>query len=219
MPSAVIVEPPGPERCLDPLGPLDPQWASTRWGRSSRQGRLSPERSVSACMGVRPAVVTKNSSPVKVEVVTSARPVMLTLGEGRHGCALCGYGSHEASTDLVGRIRQPEQHNRCLHPFHAKIRQYPRLRTAWMAYSPDLWTVSAVTSSLHEGARKAGHARGDRPESVGLVPWVRGRMTAARYSPRRLRGLHVSAVCNDGQTTKSHSGRTRELFEDILFLL
>src|SRR5699024_11662901 len=41
MPSAVIVEPPGPERCLDPLGPLDPQWASTRWGRSSRQGRLS----------------------------------------------------------------------------------------------------------------------------------------------------------------------------------
>src|SRR5690625_5845408 len=82
-----------------------------------------------------------------------------------------------------------------------------------MAYSPGLWAVSAVTSSLHEGARKAGHARGDRPESVGLVPWVRGRMTAARYSPRRLRGLHVSAVCNDGQTTKSHSGRTRELLD------
>src|SRR5699024_2117417 len=204
---------------LDPLGPLGPQWASVRWGRSSPQGRLGPERSVSACMGVRPAVVTKCSSPVKVEAVTSARPVMLTLGEGRYGCALCGHGSHEASTDLVGRIRQLEQHNRCLHPFHAEIRQYPRLRTVWMAYSPDLWVVSAVTSSLHEGARKAGHARGDRTESDGFGPWARGRMTSARYSPRRLRGLRVSAVCNDGQTKKSHSGRTRNLFEYIFLLL
>src|SRR5699024_3070147 len=72
---------------------------------------------------------------------------------------------------------------------------------------------------LHEGERKAGHARGDRAESDGFDAWVRARLTSARYSPRRLRGLHVSAVCNDGQTTKSHSGRTRELFEDIFLLL
>src|SRR5699024_3547259 len=144
MPSAVIVEPPRSERCLDPLGPLGLQWASTRLGpdplraSQAREGRISPERSVSACRGVITAVVTKNSSPVKDEAVTSARHVMLTLGEGRHGCALCGYGSHEASTDLVGRIRLPEPHNQFLHPIIAKILQNPRLRTAWMAYSPDL---------------------------------------------------------------------------------
>src|SRR5699024_956112 len=137
MRSAVIVEPPRSERYLDPLGPLGLQWASTRLGVDPLRA-FQPARASQARRGVRTAVVTKNSSPVKDEVVTSARPVMLTLGEGRHGCALCGYGSHEASTDLVGRIRQPEQHNRCLHPFHAKIRQNPRLRTAWMAYSPDL---------------------------------------------------------------------------------
>src|SRR5699024_11930205 len=61
------------------------------WASQARTECLTARR------GVRTAVVTKNSSPVKDEVVTSARPVMLTLGEGRHGCALCGYGSHEAS--------------------------------------------------------------------------------------------------------------------------
>src|SRR5699024_3865721 len=90
MPSAVIVEPPRSERYLDPLGPLGLQWASTRLGVDPLRA-FQPARASQARRGVRTAVVTKNSSPVKDEVVTSARPVMLTLGEGRHGCALCGY--------------------------------------------------------------------------------------------------------------------------------
>src|SRR5699024_1632549 len=38
MPSAVIVEPPRSDRCLDPLGRLGLQWASTRGGRRPAEG-------------------------------------------------------------------------------------------------------------------------------------------------------------------------------------
>lgn len=47
---------------------------------------------------------------------------------------------------------------------------------------------------LHEGERKAGHARGYRAESDGSDAWVRARLPSARYSPRRLRGFRVSGT-------------------------
>ncbi len=105
--------------------------------------------------------------------VDAARDV--ALGEGRRGCAQCGYGSHVASTDLMGRIRQPDHHNRCCDPFHPKTPPSPRLSRRfggtfsrpldpagglWPSSSPRRRVLDAPTHSVAAtGQRRGGTSR------------------------------------------------------------
>jgi len=106
------------------LGEHSVRWSDHRCSRQWSSGRR-PARTrstVSAGDRLGEELVTSEGWCGDVDAARD-----MALGEGRRGCAQCGYGSHEASTDLMGRIRQLDHHNRCCDPFHPRIRPPPRL--------------------------------------------------------------------------------------------